>query len=76
MYKMINKCRMCGEQYEEDYKLGDIEEDTLMEIAHRSTEMYQVDEDILDSYKFKPTSAHACSNGNIGLVDVIGFRKV
>jgi len=66
MYRVIYKCRLCG-NYFKDSKI--IDDSELLKIMQS---MMSIDSNNLLNYLIE---LHNCNNGDIGVADFYGFRK-
>lgn len=70
-YQAIYKCRLCGEIFTDS--LISEEEDKCMEKLETGKPIYRSISGRNDISMFKP---HLCKNGDNGMADFQGFRKV
>lgn len=71
-YKAIYKCRLCGEVFA-DSLISEHEVDMCMEKLESGKPIYRSVSGRNDITVVKP---HMCGNGDNGLSDFCGFRKV
>ena len=71
-YQAIYKCRLCGEMFT-DSLISEKEAEECMEKLESGKPRYRSVSSRNDITIVKP---HLCCNGNNGIADFLGFRKV